>query len=472
MTSRIQLLRLQLPLVYDLSAIGMTRLQLVYLLVFTATLFACWSPYKYLPYLVPFVALGIVIWMVPYRSILRNLLLLIAIWIGWIGIGALLNPDFIFQNALLAVMTYNSFYIPLVIPARYLAGETLYRCMAKILLVITIIEASIGFIQAIYGYTQKGSFDLENGDFVEGTIDLALAQSPGFETPMFATNMAFSLLAMMPMILVYKKKSWTIPILFGAAVLVLASVVHVLIYLFAAIVVALIIFRPITLKHRRVGLSLLIFGLLIAFLIGLTSVLLPTNLNRVTLQFERAIQLGNPKVILLQRLFTVAPQEYPWLPTMGIGPGQFSSRASLIGSGYYYGGIENPITLPLLKPAVSKSLDLYVLDLWMRILNWPGTAGSTMKPWASWLSIFSEAGAAGVIAVIFVFTGTLWIARKSAKSWSKRVIGFSFGAGVILLFLLGMQENYWETTQAILIGCLSLKQLYANLINLEITTIK
>jgi hypothetical protein len=38
------------------------------------------------------------------------------------------------------------------------------------------------------------------------------------------------------------------------------------------------------------------------------------------------------------------------------------------------------------------------------------------------------------------------------------------GTGIVLLALLGVQENYWETPQAILIGAILLKAMYAQLV--------
>jgi hypothetical protein len=43
-------------------------------------------------------------------------------------------------------------------------------------------------------------------------------------------------------------------------------------------------------------------------------------------------------------------------------------------------------------------------------------------------------------------------------------MAISVGTGSVFLLLLGFQENYWEVSQAIFVGCMLLKVLYANVV--------
>jgi prepilin signal peptidase PulO-like enzyme (type II secretory pathway) len=67
----------------------------------------------------------------------------------------------------------------------------------------------------------------------------------------------------------------------------------------------------------------------------------------------------------------------------------------------------------------------------------------------------------GSVIVTIIFLWLLYIARKFSVDRDKKIYAFSFSTGLMLLFLLGIQENYWEITQAIFLGCLLLKVLFA-----------
>lgn len=440
------------------------RTQEAYYWLFLLALLVCWSPNKIMPYLIPFVSLLLIIFLSRSKTILRNILILgfgLAIYLGFY---ILLYPDLILQNALLSVITYSSLFLVIVIPSRYLASSRLYFKIAKILLMVIAIQSVIGAIQITYGFSQRGSFDVNTGDHIEGTIDLALSQKPGLETPMFAINMAFSLIALVPYILV-QKNVWSILIfLFGTVILVFSSVVHVLLLFLIAMALSILIYQPINLRSSRAWITAVFFAIVFLVIVLLMYKFIPSNLSKVSIQYQRVIRQENPKTVLLMRLLQEVPNEYPLLPFVGLGPGQFSSRASLIASGYYLGGLQNPQPPPLLQTALSPALDRYVLELWFGLRNWPGSAGSTLRPFSSWLSVYSEFGLMGSIGIVFLFIGILIYLKYQVRNKAEKIIAFSIGSGVVLLFLLGIQENYWEVPQAILVGCMSMKVLYAMLI--------
>lgn len=454
--------------------------------MFVLSLIICWSPNKMLPYMAPFLAVGwIIIRCRRNTRLVRNSFLLTAGWVTFIAFSALLNRDFIFQNAFLAIVTYGSVYV-LLIPSRHISGKSLYIQMSQMLLAIVAIESVIGTIQVFYGYNRTGTFDIANGDFVEGTINVGLRPAGGFETPMFAVNIAFMLLALVPYVFVIKRGQikYGLLILFGAVVLVLAAVMHLVIFLTIAIVISFFIYHP-KLSSVENGKRIVFFSagrvprvvsfsfanlrrtilavLLVVLIPVLVITFMPANVSQISGHYERIVDQRNTKIILAQRIVTAVPEEYPQSLFVGIGPGQFVSRASLIGTGLYFGGIENPRPVPLLRSEISVAVDTYLLDLWWWAENIPYPAGSTLLPFSSWLSVISEFGIIAFFILAMFVAGLILFVRTRVRRQEQRVMAFSFGTGVLLLFLLGFQENYWEVPQAILVGCFVLKVLYANI---------
>jgi len=189
---------------------------------------------------------------------------------------------------------------------------------------------------------------------------------------------------------------------------------------------------------------------------------LPSNLRSLGDKYRAALQGRSFKLTLLHRLLTQVRLEHPAAFAFGFGPGQFASRAALIGTGLYFGGLQSPRGLPVLDAVRPPATEAYVMDLWVEVSK-IRSAGSSLRPFSSWLAVMSEAGVAGCLLVAAVTLVLLWRAGGRARHSGQRLLGLSFGAMLIFLFLLGAQEHYWETPQAILPGCMLLKLVYANL---------
>jgi len=164
---------------------------------------------------------------------------------------------------------------------------------------------------------------------------------------------------------------------------------------------------------------------------------------------------------MIQRVFDEMPQEYPAMTLFGLGPGQFSSRASLISTNLYIGGITDPRTLPFLEEQASAPAKDYLLDLWLD--SEKGGNGSTTRPFFSWMSVYTEFGAPICLAII----AYSWILLKRLKIASQcSEFGWRATAtamGLMFFLLLGFQENYWEVPQAIFVGLMVLKVMYSEL---------
>jgi hypothetical protein len=149
---------------------------------------------------------------------------------------------------------------------------------------------------------------------------------------------------------------------------------------------------------------------------------------------------------------------------VGLGPGQFSSRASLIASGLYLGGANDPQAPPFLTPQATRLAADYCLSLLIAYADQGEVIGSTHQPFFSVLSVYTELGAFGLVLVGWVVVRIVRRARRrAATDPTTRYRSVLFVAGVVFVALLGLQENYWEVPQAILIGLLLLRALGSNL---------
>lgn len=439
----------------------MNKFQKAYFQAFIISVIICWSPFNALAYLAPFIVLFWCIIADKNSIVIRNLLVVIGAWIGWIVFSFLINQNFIFQNILLVSITYGTLLPILAIPARYLSNKTLLKRMMHTLLIFVALEATIGIIQAIYGFSKTKSFDMSNGDFVEGTIHLSLEAERTFSNVFFATNIAFSLIVLIPYFLVFKKRGISLFFL-GILALVLASVMHTIIFLLVALAVSFVLYKPklISLMKRKKGFVIMV---IIIFIPILASSLLSQNIKSIQGLIQGLIQGQFPRAIMVKLVFTDLPKEYPHAPFIGVGPGQFTSRASLIGTGFYFGGPLNPKPLPILSPRISKVTNEYLMDLWIESTT-KRSYGSTGQPYFSWLSVYSEFGGIGLLMTFAFLLWLLFRTKIRSKSQKERIFAFAFGGGALLLFLLGAQENYWEVPQAILIGSLMLKVLYSQIV--------
>lgn len=442
----------------------MTRVQTAFYHVFVVSVLTAWAPSKSLPYLVPFLGIfWFILWGRKQTILYRTIFLGIA-WAFFIIISAIFNHDFIFQNAIISIITYGTFYIPFIVPSRYLRNSVLYQRIAIILLVVIALEAPIGITQATYGFLQNGTFDIANGDRVQGTINLSFSPSGNASNRIFATNMAFTLLALVPYVFLLHKRHKGL-FLVGTVALVLASVVHILYLLIISTIFASLVYYRGAILKSKLQMSLLIFVVSI-FVSGW--LLLPNNMQLVQVQYQRIRDNQNPKIILLSRIINEVPKQYPTSLIIGLGPGQFASRAGLIGTGMYFGGPLDPKPLPLISPSVTPAIDEYLMDLWLWMVQLPRPAGSSLRPFSSWLAVLSEFGLIGFMLVaVYV---CLIIIRQIPRDSYYRMWAFSFGVGVIFLFLIGIQEFYWETTQMLLPGVLVLKVMHAQLINVKTHT--
>ncbi len=445
-----------LPRIVPRSGRVLPLAQRAYLESFLIAVLLCWSPSKFVGYVAPFAVLAWFILRTRSRRAIRNVLIWLAVWALAVLVHMPILPTFFFPSTVIALLTYGVWIVVFSLPNYAPRSEMLWDRMLHVARWVILLQGVLGIAQAVYGATQTGSFGSSNGDHVEGTIHLALAASRSFANPIYAINMTLMLLAIFPSVLLYHK--WRLTFGLGLLALVLASVVHVLLFLAFSAAVSVVLFR-VPLWRRRSGLLIVAVGLmgiaLVYFALG--------NLTTRVESFPRYTFSGDtPRGQVVRRAVTEMPDDYPFMPFIGLGPGQFSSRAGLIGTGLYFGGAENPRSLPFLSTGMSGPFQKHVADLW---LDWQGLTGqgSTFEPFLSWLSIYTEWGLLSLLASVWLAVFVQVRVGASVRTYPEKIHAVVFGAGVLLIFLLGVQENYWENPQALLVGLLMWKVLYATL---------
>ncbi|MBO9542811.1 hypothetical protein J7643_19660 [bacterium] len=428
--------------------------QRAYLRAFMVTVVLCWSPLKAIAYVIPLLALGYFILATRSGIALRNAVVGLTIFLILIGARYFFQGDFVLHSALLSIVTFSAAWFLIAIPVKRLAHPTLLESMVAFVARVTLIEGLVGIVQAGYGFMHTGSLDQANGDFVTGTIHIGVAPDLAFSNPMFATNMTCMLLILLPDLL--RRRKHLLPVLVGALALVLSSVVHVIVMGFVALVLALFLVRP--KLQLRLGNAVVLACLAVIPLVAVSA--LSKNLGLISGTYQAMFTGEYPRTLAIIRTVFDLPSEYPLAPLIGLGPGQYSSRASLIGTGYFFGGPLSPKQVPLLPKGMSPAFERYLWDLWLMGQNkW---FGSTQQPFCSWLTLFSEFGVPLALGVMGLIWAILW--RVKARADINRHLAFTITASILFLCFLGVQENYWEVPQAIMIGCMLIQVAYASLV--------
>ena len=411
-----------------------------------------WSPSNLLAYGAPFLMLGWYIVRTRSKTVVRNLILVGMLWLAFILAHLPFIGDFAWVAALLTGLTYSAFIPILVIPTRFLVTDQLFPRIQRWAVGFVLLEGVWGITQALYGYAQAGTFDLANGDLVEGTIHPGLESETSFANPMFAANMAILLLVLLPTFITRRK--YFVAIGIGAVSLILASVVHILLFLAVAGIVVGLLYGTQFLRRWSGWLFVMV-----ALLAGLLATsLLSRNLNAISTFVSTTVRAETPRGVVVKRVFETMPQEYPLMPLFGLGPGQFSSRAALIVTGQYFANTELPLPVQMSEPMADY--------IWQDFLRARAVRyyGSTQQPAFSLLSFYTEMGAIAFLLLVLLIMLLLLRIRRRARTYSEQVLAMALSIGILFIAFLGIQENYWEVPQAIFPALLILKAMYVHLL--------
>lgn len=379
---------------------------------------------------------------------------------------SLIYDEFIFQSFIIACITYSSILPILLISNFSIAGQYLQDKVYDFIFKIFKIESIIGIIQAIYGFVKSGSFDLGNGDYVEGTIHPQLESEGTFANPMYFCNMACILVFLIAVnyskTKVLKLNYWYF---LGILSMILASVVHSLVILVVSVLVSFVYIRPKIFSKYFSRNSKIKILIIFIFTVSSSVFLLRKNLSGIIDVAEIYLQsnesnreLPTPRNVLTRQFYNKVAYEVPVAPYIGLGLGQFSSRASLMSSGKYLG--RGTRSIPFLSPVVNKYAKKYVIPKQIELIQEVNFYGSSQQPFFSFFSLLTEIGLIGVVVFCFFLVRLL----LKLKYFCKNDIYLGMGAIIIIVYLfgLGIQENYYEVPQAILIPILLFKILSSN----------
>lgn len=417
-------------------------------------LIICFSPSKALGALVPLIFIAGMLFYVGYRPnqhLLRYTIFFLLYNIGGI-LYYLLYDEFSFGNLYLFLISGSSLLILLYDFRGLVTDQVIYR-LTKYSLIIIVFEAIYGISQGITNALMKGTLDSDTGDYVRGTIEPYFFQFAGS-----GSNQMFALLVSTLLLFIFmtkrydQKSSTTNSLLLGMILFswIMASVMHSIIFLILAVFFAFIfkVFFGIKLKRlfiisRRWRMFIILF--IVIFMTGiLISLLQPKNLNNLdnyaTQTLNISTESDSGKAIATYYSIFHLPHDEALQPFIGLGLGQYSSRAALIRSGKYLGsGAIFPVY-------VNKYTDTYIISLLFRERSYSG--GSTYFPFYSWLSLYGETGWLGVFfAIGLLFVIAIKIIRHESVVFPYMQIGLLIL--IIYVALLGFQDNYWEWAQAI-----------------------
>lgn len=430
------------------------------------------SPLKAVAYITPVIFLSFFLFTRPLyvdKFFFKRTLLVVCVWVFLFLVYKFQYPNIFYSTSFfISIVTYSSIYPLVIIKNSRLASRELMEKICAYSRVLFFVQGVIGLIQAFYGFIKFGSFDTANGDHVEGTIHLPLYAELSFSNPMFSCNMIFLFTLLFVEQMRTKKVGNLILMIPGILSLVLASVMHQIGFYLVAIIVSIVMLPNLgkvgdldLSKIRKVAFR----AVLVFVMIGI--VFLRSNFSQVISIPRQVITESEniPKAIVTKHAIIDLPYDESMAPIIGLGPGQFSSRAGLIASGYYLGRPDNPKTLPLLTPGSNPYAKVYVIDVLLAFsdVTW---FGSTQKPFYSILTIYSELGLIGL--VVFMTLVVLYFFKVRGyikKNGSESSVLYGFGLMILILFqvALGIQLNYYEVVQAIFLGVLIMKLFYSQM---------
>jgi hypothetical protein len=425
-------------------------------------LLIAFSPSKALGQISTFIFLAGLIFYVqlkPQRHIL--IYTIAALLYTFIGLLYLtIMSEFSLVNHFLFLVTASSPLI-LLYDLKPIASPKLMRTLSKRTLLFLALEGLYGITQAIVGSYRTGSFDIDNGDVVRGTIEPSFVPATSGGNAIFAilisTLFMFTLsvsrkgVPSFPLRLRLTRTRrlsirW-IGLCFGGVILVswvLASVLHTIIYAALAVVLTLpfLITQVIPKRTLRQAFSIILVTIVLG---GLTVLVLPRNISHLPIFLKYNFSISensySEKARATYYTFCRLPKQIPLQPIVGLGPGQYSSRASLIRSGEYL-----RVSIPI-SAYVNPWAERYILRLLLPFKRGI-KSGSSLFPHYSWLTAYGETGLLGFCAIILLILKAILDFRK-LRSYRFPKMHWVMLILVIYIALLGLQDNYWEFTQAI-----------------------
>lgn len=436
-----------------------------FVVVYAISLFLAFSPFKILSLITPIVTLLLFIFYVGGKSKYNfNELVLFCIFYALIGgFYNFINDDFLWLNFFLFFITTSPFLF-LLVTFKDMMDRNLLRRISDLTLNVLLVEALLGITQVLYNalFITHG-LDGGTGDAAMGTVNPVFTAGDGSGSNVYYAIGLSALFVLAISFRQYQKQKINYFVLFAIALgWIIASVMHsIFILLASAMLNALIIIflmprNKIAFLNKQIKTIRKIIGIVVLVIICLFW-FMPNNVRLLNMYYGHTFNTKNPKstkAIAAIATYNELSEHKPYQKYVGVGPGQYCSKASLILSGTYLNS-----RIPESLKSVSPDLQTYILPIWnnYKLRKWK--AGSTYFPFCSWLTLYGELGFAGcllLLIALFLFTRNLLL--KANKENLGLILGLM--VTVFYLFLLGIQDNYWEWAQFVLPIVLFAKSVY------------
>tara|TARA_B100000965_G_C19603452_1_gene764461 strand:- start:3737 stop:4984 length:1248 start_codon:yes stop_codon:yes gene_type:complete len=391
--------------------------------------------------------------------ILRNIVITIFSVFNLLLFYKFIDNDYVIGNGVISIITYGSFFPLLIIPNKFFNNRNIFYKIIKISIPIIILESFLGIFQGLYGIFITGIFDLGFGDYVEGTIHPQLRPEKSMSNPIYAIILSTSLIFLYAN--KHRIKNFGLIFLIGLVAFIFSSVNHLIAFLLLSMVISYLIFKPKIFRYSNKVLKLIQGTLLILFLLFSIKILSITNLAQLGNTASYLIENRYPKTKIIYMFFDNNINTKAFSKYIGLGPGQVISRASFISSGSYFGGpSSNSLEIPFANS--SKFFNQHVDPLWKKSLQNTQIGSSTSSQiQSSWGAILTEFGIIIWFLMLIFILKTIIKVKRHIYNREDRYLGFAFSTILLYIFLMGIQQNYWEVSQAIFIPLIILKIIYS-----------
>lgn len=433
---------------------------------FIIALIICLSPLKAVALFSPFICLTWFIVRSKSGFTLRKLFFLITGWglllLFYNVYGSQIGLDFNPSNGIVSLIFYSAIILAFAFPFKLTSNDYNYVRYTRIILFVLAIEGLWGIMQKTLAPIILGT---QSGDVVEGTINpfSFIFGHSGFSNQFFAINIVCFLFFCYPFIIANKKKA--IPFMLAFIALILASVGHVFYSMLMALSLTFLIFEGhnIFVKPKLLIAFSTLFLIIIIVFANLDSAMYELSKQ----EFDSFVSGESAKTRAAYTAIFEAGAEYPTMHLVGVGPGQYSSRAGIVSTGTYFGLSEFFTAIPFLNINTTKPLEDFVMEDWNFITEnfldpeMTFTTSTMHRPFFSVLSVYAEFGGLTLILIVYFILKQVFRLRKKYTSLKSsgvnphvRQLAFSCSATILFLFFIGMYENYYESPQGIFLGIL------------------
>lgn len=431
--------------------------------VFILSLILTWFPSKSLPYASPYIIIVYTIIVYKYQTIFLDFIKVASVIFLFIVINYLIRGNYILSNGVLTLITYGPFILLWAMPNKGLSPFYMKKIYKAICFTVGF-QSIIGIAQFLIAFVKQGSYSVDMGDFIQGTIvplSFNLEGDRGIGNAYFVIN----ILIMMLFILVDDKKTKKTYFVLTIASLavILAGVHHALISIFMALFLSLFIVE----MKKAVRYTFILIPA-IAIALSIFYFLNPNNVYLYSHYFDLYSSGESFKTIAMKNAIIDLYNDHPNISIFGTGLGQFSSRAGLIASGTYLGGLDENRSIPFFSIAKSEYFKRYAFEVYYAMKTDKSTThGAASRPFFSLMSIYVELGIVVFIVIFYYLVKKIYYIKAKYNSYNK--IGFTKAKNVatmliatILFFaFVSFFENYLEMNQATL-TCFILAKIFYN----------